>query len=155
MTTEKRSIQRYEVRLRKAGVLRLADVGGFTRISCADTAAAVGHALMKNVPHEQVWIVMMNGSNDLQGCVRVGEGGMHGCALRPSDILRPVLLAGASGYVVIHNHPSGDPTPSGADVELTRVLAEASELVGVYLLDHVIVTRDPNVWRSLKERGEC
>jgi DNA repair protein RadC len=61
--------------------------------------------------------------------------------LRPADVLRPALEDAASGIVLVHNHPSGDPTPSRADVEMTRALLEACELLGLYFLDHVIVAR--------------
>jgi DNA repair protein RadC len=151
---EKKTIQRYEVRLRKAGLLRLSDVAGCERVTCADELARVGHRLTCDVPHEQVWIVLLNGKNELRGVVRVAEGGMHGAACTPSDILRPVLLGGASGFGMIHNHPSGDPTPSAADLQLTRTLVEASSTLGLCLVDHVVVTQHPQRWVSMRER-EC
>jgi DNA repair protein RadC len=91
--------------------------------------------------HEEVWLLCLDGKNGLRSARRIARGGLHGCALRPADILRPALEDAASGIVLVHNHPSGDPTPSVADVELTRTLAEACQLVGLYLLDHVIVAR--------------
>ncbi len=139
MTDKK--IQTYVCRLKRDRVLRVSDVGGFDRVSCFESASAVGQALTRNVPHEQTWSLLLDGQNRLIGAVMLAEGGLHGCALRPSDIMRPALLAAASGFVLIHNHPSGDPTPSLADIELTREVANAAELLGVFLLDHVIVTR--------------
>ena len=144
-----KAIQTYECRLRKARVLRLADVGGVTRIGCCDELVLAAQAAMRDLPHEQVWLFLLNGRNDVQGAIRIGEGGLHGCALRPVDVLRPAMLAGASAVALAHNHPSGDATPSAADVEMTRTLKEACELVGIYLLDHVIVTANPNVFTSM------
>jgi DNA repair protein RadC len=66
---------------------------------------------------------------------------LHGCALRPADVLRPAVEDAASGIVLVHNHPSGDPTPSLADVQMTRALAAACQILGLRLLDHVIVAR--------------
>jgi DNA repair protein RadC len=91
--------------------------------------------------HEEVWLLCLDGRNGVRSARRIAQGGLHGCALRPADVLRPALEDASSGIVLVHNHPSGDPTPSLADVELTRTLAEACQLVGLYLLDHVIVAR--------------
>lgn len=145
------TIQKYECRLRRAGVLRVSDVAGLTEACSSEAAAAIGHALCKNVPHEQVWLILLDAKNGILGTIRLGEGGLHGCALRPSDVFRPVLVAGASGCVLIHNHPSGDPTPSASDLELTRNLASVGESLGIYVLDHVIVTRNVSRWTSIRE----
>jgi DNA repair protein RadC len=148
-----RRIQTYECRLKKSRVLRLADVAGIETISCSEQAARVGHQLCKDLPHEQVWIVLLNGKNEISGLVRAGEGGLHGCALTPMDVLRPAILHGASGIVLLHNHPSGDPTPSQSDVSLTRNLIDACRVVGIYLLDHVVVTKHAGRWESMRDRG--
>jgi DNA repair protein RadC len=71
----------------------------------------------------------------------VAQGGLHGCALTPGDVLRPAVRDGGSAFVLVHNHPSGDPVPSREDVAMTRLVAAAGELLGVPLLDHVIVAR--------------
>lgn len=147
------AIQIYECRLKKAGLLRVADVTAGESVINDVSAARIGAALVRDVPHEQVWALLLNGKNALLGAVRLAEGGLHGAALRPVDVLRPVLVAGASALVLIHNHPSGDPTPSAADVEMTRKLHEACELVGVYLLDHVVVTTDATRYRSMRNEG--
>jgi len=96
---------------------------------------------LSGLDHEEVWLLCLDGRNGLRSTRRIARGGLHGCALRPADVLRPALEDASSGIVLVHNHPSGDPTPSLADVELTRTLAEACQLVGLYLLDHVIVAR--------------
>jgi DNA repair protein RadC len=147
----KTTIQKYECRLRRSGVLRVADIGGHVSACSSEAAASIGHALCKNVPHEQVWLILLDGKNAILGVVRLGEGGLHGCALRPADVFRPVLVAGASGCVLIHNHPSGDPTPSASDLEMTRSLASVGESLGVHVLDHVIVTRDAARWSSIRD----
>jgi DNA repair protein RadC len=91
--------------------------------------------------HEEVWLLCLDAKNSLRSARRIARGGLHGCALRPADVLRPALEDAASGIVIVHNHPSGDPTPSEADIEMTRALLEACQIVGLYLLDHVIVAR--------------
>lgn len=73
---------------------------------------------------------------------RVAEGGVCSVEVIPRDVFTAVVRDGAAAVVFVHNHPSGDPTPSGADLELTRRLRDAGALVGVQLLDHVIVGQE-------------
>ena len=69
----------------------------------------------------------------------------------PREILRTALQYDAAQYMVLHNHPSGDPTPSREDIEITRRLTDASEIVGIPLMDHIII--GDNQYISLRERG--
>lgn len=101
--------------------------------------------------HEEVWILGLDGRNRLKAARRVGQGGLHGCSLLASDILRPAVKTGASALVLVHNHPSGDSAPSEADVTMTRALATACDIVGIALLDHVVVARSG--LSSLRELG--
>ena len=83
----------------------------------------------------------MNATSRLRSTFLVGRGGVHGCALLARDILTPIVRDGASGFVLVHNHPSGDPTPSQEDIDLTKNLQLAAGHLGIPLLDHVIVAR--------------
>jgi DNA repair protein RadC len=94
---------------------------------------------LSHLEHEEVWLLCLDGRNVLKAARRVARGGAHGCALTPRDVLTPALREAASAVVLVHNHPSGDPTPSPEDLHMTRALAAACELVGVPLLDHVVV----------------
>jgi DNA repair protein RadC len=89
--------------------------------------------------HEELWVLSLDGRNGLQGADRVAQGGVSGCAVTPADALRPAVRNAAAAVVVVHNHPSGDPTPSHQDLVMTRQLAAACEILGVALLDHVVV----------------
>jgi len=82
----------------------------------------------------------------------VALGGAHGCGVTARDILRAALGHGATGFVLVHNHPSGEPTPSAEDVSMTRAVARAADVIGVPLVDHVIVTA-AGEWASLLEAG--
>ena len=106
-----------------------------------EAVAAWAQPRLAGLDHEEVWLLCLDGKNALRSARRIAQGGLHGCALRPADVLRPALEDAASGIVLVHNHPSGDPTPSLADIEMTRALVEACEILGLYLLDHVIVAR--------------
>lgn len=100
---------------------------------------ASGHLI--GLDHEEVWVLAMKSSRKVQAEWCVARGGLHGCGLLPADVLRPVLRCAASAFILVHNHPSGDPTPSQDDVLMTRALQQACRAVGVTLVDHVIVSR--------------
>ncbi len=96
---------------------------------------------LTELEHEEVWVLCVDARATLSATFQVGRGGVHGCALLPRDILTPVVREGAAGFVLVHNHPSGDPTPSPEDLELTRNVFQAAATISVPLLDHVVVAR--------------
>jgi|GEM_PF-2172981 len=77
--------------------------------------------------------------SDLRCCTEVARGQRDAVRVEPADVLRPVLIEGAHGFAVAHNHPSGDPKPSPADRELTRALKSAGDAVRLVFLDHLVV----------------
>jgi DNA repair protein RadC len=111
-------------------------------ISSFDAVVDWARPRLAALDHEEVWLLGLDGKNGLRGAQRVAQGGAHGCALLPRDVLRPAVRDGASAIILLHNHPSGDPTPSLDDVRMTRALASACEIVGINLLDHVVVARE-------------
>ena len=96
---------------------------------------------LSTLEHEEVWLLSLDGQNGLKSARRVAQGGLHGCALTPKDVLRPALRAAASAIILLHNHPSGCAEPSAEDIEMTRQLSLASHTLGIALIDHVIVAR--------------
>ncbi len=84
-------------------------------------------------------VVLLDVRGRLLRTVQVAEGSLSQCPVSPRDALRPAVREGAHGVVFVHNHPSGDPTPSPDDVDLTDRLRAAAEVVGVLARDHVIV----------------
>lgn len=92
---------------------------------------------------------------DARNCLLLDEivatGSVRGAVVHPREIMRRAIEIGASALIVVHNHPSGDPTPSPADLETTRRLAGAADLMGLKLHDHLIVARSG--YSSLKRRG--
>lgn len=109
------------------------------RLSSSDEVATFARARLGHFDREEMWLLALDGQNGARAFRRLAQGGLHGCAVSARDILRVALLEAASAIVLVHNHPSGDPTPSAEDIAMTRVVAEAAELVGVALVDHVIV----------------
>jgi DNA repair protein RadC len=85
------------------------------------------------------------------GINQVAKGSQQEVEVYPSNVLRPVLVAGGVAFIVFHNHPSGDPEPSSPDETLTRRLQQASEIMGLSMLDHIIVGSGRHV--SFADRG--
>ena len=108
---------------------------------------------LATLEHEEVWLLSLDGKYGLKSARRIAQGGLHGCALLTRDVLSPALRDGASAIVLVHNHPSGDPTPSAEDVAMTRAVRVAGELIGIPLIDHVVVARTGA--RSLSETNSA
>jgi len=96
---------------------------------------------LATLDHEEVWLLSLDAHNGVKSARRIAQGGLHGCALTTRDVLTPALRDAASAIVLVHNHPSGDPKPSPEDVQMTRAVANACEIVGVPLFDHIVVAR--------------
>ncbi len=77
--------------------------------------------------------------NGLLDIVECGRGTVLGVEIHPREVFRPLVRMAAAGAVLVHNHPSGDPTPSSEDLELTRRLREVGSLLGIPIIDHVVV----------------
>lgn len=87
--------------------------------------------------------------NGLLDVVEVARGTVNGVEVHPREVFRPLVRMAAAGAVLVHNHPSGDPTPSPEDLELTRRLREVGRVLGIPVIDHVVVADDS--FRSIAE----
>ena len=112
------------------------------RLTCPTDVAAWGLAALGALSHEELWVIALDGRHALLAARKVGQGGSRGVAVSTRDVLRVALRAGASAFVLVHNHPSGDPTPSEEDIAMTATVAAAGAVIGVPLVDHVVVGRD-------------
>lgn len=110
------------------------------------------HARLRDAPHEQFHLLLLDGRHRLLREVMASRGTLTASLVHPREVFRPALREGAAALVVAHNHPSGDPAPSSEDREVTRRLVQAGALLGVPLLDHVVVAE--RGWVSLREQGE-
>jgi DNA repair protein RadC len=81
----------------------------------------------------------------------VSVGGLHSSIVHPREVFKTAVKKSAASMILIHNHPSGDPTPSKEDIDITRRLIEAGKLMGIEVLDHVII--GDKKYCSLKARG--
>jgi DNA repair protein RadC len=81
----------------------------------------------------------------------VGDGSIDEAAIHPREVIRRGLDLGATALIIVHNHPSGSPQPSRADIDITNRIAEAGRLLGIVVHDHVIIGREGHV--SLRAKG--
>ena len=106
---------------------------------------------MAHLTVERVRVLYLNTQNHLILDHHVGDGSIDEAAIHPREVIRKALDVGASALILVHNHPSGSPQPSRADIQITQRIAEAGRLLGVVVHDHVIVGREGHV--SLKAKG--
>jgi DNA repair protein RadC len=102
---------------------------------------------------EHFWVIFLNAQNGYTGHHLVSTGSLSASIVYPREVLGPALREGAAHLILCHNHPSGEPSPSKEDVQLTRQLVEGARLLGIRLHDHVIVGNGTNKWTSLAQRG--
>lgn len=88
---------------------------------------------------EQFHVILLDGKNRPLKDVRVSEGTLTASLVHPREVFVPVIEESAAAIILVHNHPSGDPTPSAEDIAITRRLRDVGELMGVRVLDHVII----------------
>ena len=89
--------------------------------------------------------------NAVLGVRMVYQGSLNTSVVRPGELFREAVKEGCAALIVVHNHPSGDPTPSPEDVAVTRDIVKAGEIMGIDVLDHVVIGEGRYV--SMKERG--
>lgn len=106
---------------------------------------------MAHLTIERVRVLYLNTQNRLIGDELMSEGSIDEAAIHPREVIRRALDLGASALILVHNHPSGSPEPSRADIQITNRIAEAGRLLGIVVHDHVIVGRQGHV--SLKAKG--
>lgn len=107
---------------------------------------------------EKFWVLSLNRKNRLIKCDEVTSGTATMTLAHPREVFRAALAASATGVICAHNHPSGDPAPSTADIQITRQLREAARTVDIELIDHVVIGRpsaDPTRrgYYSFRESG--
>jgi DNA repair protein RadC len=108
-------------------------------------------ARLRRLAHERFVVVLLDGRHRVLGEEMVSQGTLTASLVHPREVFRPALRASAAAVILVHNHPSGDPTPSSEDRAVTERLAHAGEILGVRVLDHVVVAERGYV--SLREDG--
>ena len=118
--------------------------------SPADAAALVQYE-MSALEQEHLRVMLLDRRNRVMETVDVYKGSVNSSQIRVGEIFKEAVRKNSSALIVIHNHPSGDPTPSPDDVAVTRAIVQAGKLLDVEVLDHLVIGHGK--WVSLKERG--
>jgi len=94
---------------------------------------------MRDLKKEVFRVVLLNGKHRVIRTVTVSEGSLTSCLVHPREVFVPAVRESSAAVLLIHNHPSGDPTPSREDIEISKRLMRAGELMGISVLDHVVI----------------
>ncbi len=106
---------------------------------------------MAHLTVERVRVLYLNTRNVLIRDEHIGDGSIDEAAIHPREVIRRALDLGATALILVHNHPSGSPEPSRADIQITNRIAEAGRLLGIAVHDHLIIGREGHV--SLRAKG--
>jgi DNA repair protein RadC len=132
---------------------RLRSRNGAARVvlSSPDQVFARYGPLMEDLKKEVFRVALLDAQNGLLRDVVISEGTLSASLVHPREVFKPAILESAASIILLHNHPSGDPTPSREDLRLTRQLVDCSKMLDLRIHDHVIVGRERFV--SLAQRG--
>jgi DNA repair protein RadC len=122
-----------------------------TTINNPEDAARLVRYDMGALDHERLRVLLLDTRNHLLDNVEIYRGSVNTAQVRPADIFKAAVRRNATAVIVLHNHPSGDPTPSPDDVAVTRELIQAGQQLDIKVLDHIVIGQGRHV--SMKERG--
>lgn len=105
----------------------------------------------RDVHKEYFMALLLDGKNRIIQRARISEGSLNQSIVHPREVFNVAVRASAAAMILLHNHPTGDPTPSPEDLEVTRRLREAGDLMGIKVLDHIIIGE--GTFYSFAERG--
>ncbi len=118
--------------------------------SPADAAALVQYE-MSALEQEHLWVLLLDIRNRVLATIRLYKGALSSSQIRVGEVFRDAVRQNAAGIVVVHNHPSGDPSPSPDDVAVTRALVSAGKLLDIDVVDHLVIGQGSYI--SMKQRG--
>ena len=120
-------------------------------LRCAGDIAALFRAELAGLDREQFTCIHLDAKNRLISREVISIGHLTAALVHPREVFKGAILANAASVAFVHNHPSGDPEPSREDLDLTRRLVKAGEILGITVLDHVVIARGGHA--SIAERG--
>jgi len=108
-------------------------------VATSEAIALLLHERLGRLLHEEMVVLCLDNACHLMHLAQVAQGGVSGCGVTVCDVLRVPCAVGATQIILVHNHPSGDPTPSIEDVAMTKYVYTAADIVGIPLVDHVVL----------------
>ncbi len=121
------------------------------KITCADDVFKLFQDRLNDKKEEHFFVLMLNNQNNIVAEQEISKGILDASIIHPREVFKPAIKNSASKIILVHNHPSGNPAPSGEDLEITERLARAGDELGIKILDHVIVGKEDH-W-SWKEKN--
>jgi DNA repair protein RadC len=121
------------------------------RISRPQDIADLVQYEMAGLVQEQLWVLVLDTRNRVLSTERLYKGSLNSSTVRVGELFKPAIQKNGAAIVLVHNHPSGDPTPSPEDIQLTRSAIQAGKLMDIEVLDHLVIGQ--NRFVSLKERN--
>ncbi|OGW20499.1 MAG: hypothetical protein A3K09_01005 [Nitrospinae bacterium RIFCSPLOWO2_12_FULL_47_7] len=120
---------------------RMASQMSGSKLTLRSSGDFVGHygPFLRNLKKEVVKVVLLNPKLKVIKDVNISEGSLNASIVHPREVMIPAIKESAAFIVLIHNHPSGDPTPSHADIEITHRVIKTGEIIGIKLVDHIII----------------
>jgi len=122
-------------------------------ISSPEEAAALVSFEMSALEQEHLKLILLDSRNRVLDIVEAYKGSVNSAQVQVGELFKPAIRRNAPALIVVHNHPSGDPTPSPDDVAITRAIVQAGKLLNVDVLDHLVIGQGHDNWVSLKKRG--
>ena len=114
-------------------------------------AANLARKFLEHSDREKLVLCCLDTKNQPLSISTVSIGSLNSSIVHPREVYKAAILSNAASIILFHNHPSGDPTPSDEDVNITKRIKEAGDIIGINVLDHIIVGNDS--YTSLKEKG--
>jgi len=150
-----RKIKKYRLETKRWLVVREPGEWSPRILSTPEAVASLARDLLCKNDDEQehFWVIFVNAQNHYQNVYEVSVGTMTASLVHPREVFRWAIQEGAVGVILLHNHPSGDPTPSSEDKRLTQQLVEAGKILEIKVHDHVIMGNGSEQWVSLAQRG--
>ncbi len=122
------------------------------RISEPKDIVDLGKKFLDELDREELIVACLNAKNEVNSINVVSIGSLNNSIVHPREVFKTAILSNAASIVMIHNHPSGDVTPSKEDKEITLRIKESGTILGIKLLDHIIIGND--TYYSFKEHDE-
>jgi len=122
--------------------LQMSELKELTKITCAADVFKTMHPFIADLPHEEFWVLLLNNSNKIIYKLQLSKGGLTQTVVDVRLLFKTALEHLATAIVLIHNHQSGQLTPSNADKDITTKIKQAGNTLDIKLLDHLIITRE-------------
>ena len=119
-----------------------------TKVSCPEDAVRILMPQMRYLLQEEFWVILLDTRSQVIKIEMISVGILNSSIIHPREVFKEAIKSSAASVILAHNHPSGDPTPSAEDLDVTQRIVEAGRLIGIEVIDHIVI--GDNVYTSIK-----